>query len=367
MPHIFDQITPVALVDEAVLGRNLRSAASFAAEHGIALRPHIKTHKCPAIARMQLEAGASGITCATVDEAAAFVDAGFTDVFIAYPIVGAGRLDLLKRLCSRARLMVGIDAPEHLALLAALDPAEPLRVRIEIDCGHHRCGLPPGPAVVSLATAVTAAKSLVLDGVFTHAGHVYAATSPEKIRETALAEGAAVIEAARMIREAGIACPQVSIGSTPTWRISGIMPGVTEARPGNYIYHDAIQVGLGVATLGDCAFTVLTTVIAVYADRFVVDAGSKALGLDKGAHGIELLKGYGFMLTEDHRPMPDWVPTRLSEEHGIIPLTADSSRPRIGDRLRIVPNHSCAAANLFASVTITSDTPVIQPLAGRHN
>ncbi|HOY65405.1 MAG TPA: alanine racemase [Candidatus Ozemobacteraceae bacterium] len=362
----FGQVTPVALVDEAVLGRNVRSAASFAAAHGIALRPHIKTHKCPTIARMQLEAGAAGITCATVDESAAFIEAGFHDIFIAYPIVGAGRLDLLKRLCSLARITVGIDAPEHIALLAALDLVAPLRVRIEIDCGHHRCGLPPGPAVVALAAAVSAAKGLVFDGVFTHAGHVYAATNTEKIRETALAEGAAVVEAARIIREAGIPCPQVSIGSTPTWRISGIMPGVTEARPGNYVYHDAIQVGLGVATLGDCAFTVLTTVIAVYADRFVVDAGSKALGLDKGAHGIELLKGYGFVLTEDGTPMPDWVPARLSEEHGIVPLSPESPRPRIGDRLQIIPNHSCAAANLFASVTFASDASTTHSLVGRH-
>jgi len=274
----------------------------------------------------------------------------------------------LKKLCRLATVIVSIDNPGHLSILESIGLPEPLKVRIEIDSGHHRCGLPPGPSVVELARIVSKSAFLALDGVFTHAGHVYASKTPAEIRSVSESEGRAVIDAARMIREAGIRCPNVSVGSTPTWRISALMPGVTEARPGNYVYNDAIQIGLGVARPEDCAFTVLTTVVAVYGDHFVVDAGSKALGLDKGAHGVELLRGYGIFLTADGTLVNEWIITRLSEEHGIVPLEPGTTHPRIGDRFRIIPNHSCASANMYSSIYMMADaeTGAIQPLIGRH-
>lgn len=361
-------VTPVALADKSILERNISDAAEFAGRHGIALRPHIKTHKSPEIARMQTAAGAVGITCATIDEAVGFADAGFRDIFIAYPIVDGARLEILKKLRGSSEVIVSVDSDEHISILEATGIAGKIRVRIEIDSGHHRCGLPPGKPVVDLARRVAASPCLVLDGVFTHAGHVYGAKTPDERLMISEAEGRAVVSAAKMIRDAGIACHNASVGSTPTWRVSGTIPGVTEARPGNYVYNDAIQVGLGVAKPEDCAFTVLTTVVAVYDDRFVVDAGSKAMGLDKGAHGIDLLKGYGILLTPDGKVARDWMLSRLSEEHGIAQIAPAVCSPRIGDTLRIIPNHSCAAANMYSSIYITDDTGgmTAHPLVGRH-
>lgn len=363
-----DLATPAALVDGTILERSVASAARFARQHGIALRPHVKTHKCVEIARMQIAAGAAGITCATVDEAVGFAEAAIRDIFIAYPVVGGPKIEVLKKLCGIAKIIVAADNEEHIVLLesAALDTK--LCVRIEIDSGHHRCGLPPGPDVVRLARRIAASPALTLDGVFTHAGHVYAAQTPGERRLISETEGRSVADAAMMIRDAGIACPNVSVGSTPTWRISGTVPGVTEARPGNYVYNDAIQVGLCVASAEDCAFTVLTTVVGVYGDRFVIDAGSKALGLDKGAHGIDLLKGYGILHATDGTIVREWVLSRLSEEHGIVPLESSFQKPTIGDRLSIIPNHSCAAANLYSAIHYIDPNGGVQPyhVIGRH-
>lgn len=364
-----DLATPVALVDGFILERNVASASRFAHQQGIALRPHVKTHKCAEIARMQLSAGASGITCATIDEAKAFAEAGIRDIFVAYPIVDKAKISLLKDLCGFAKVIVAVDHEDHIARLASAAFDARLSVRIEIDSGHHRCGVPPGSGAVRLAQKIAAAPTLVLDGVFTHAGHVYAATTPGERRLISETEGRSVADAAMMIRDAGIPCPNVSVGSTPTWHISGAVPGVTEARPGNYVYNDAIQVGLGVAASEDCAFAVLATVVGVYDDRFVIDAGSKALGLDKGAHGIELLKGYGILLASDGAIVREWVLSRLSEEHGIVPLEPSSPKPSIGDRLSIIPNHSCAAANLYSRIHYIDPNGVVQPyhVIGRHN
>ncbi|HQG28573.1 MAG TPA: alanine racemase, partial [Candidatus Ozemobacteraceae bacterium] len=158
--------TPVALVDGPILERNVASASRFAQHLGIALRPHVKTHKCAEIARLQMSAGAAGITCATVDEAAAFAEAGIRDIFIAYPIVGEAKIELLKRFCGIAKVVVAADNEEHIVLLESAAPAleSKLFVRIEIDSGHHRCGLPPGPDVVRLARRISASPALVLDG-----------------------------------------------------------------------------------------------------------------------------------------------------------------------------------------------------------
>ncbi len=363
-----DLATPVALVDGFILERNVAAASRFAQRQGIALRPHVKTHKCAEIARMQLSAGAAGITCATIGEAAAFADAGIRDIFIAYPIVGEAKIALLKKLCNIAEVIVAVDREDHITPLEAVSPDARLGVRIEIDSGHHRCGLPPGTGVVRLAQRISASPALLFDGVFTHAGHVYGATTPGERRLISETEGRSIVEAAMMIRDAGIPCPNVSVGSTPTWRISGAVPGVTEARPGNYVYNDAIQVGLGVAAPEDCAFTVLATVVGVYDDRFVIDAGSKALGLDKGAHGIELLKGYGIIRTSDGSIVREWVLSRLSEEHGIVPLEPSFPKPAVGDRLSIIPNHSCAAANLYSKIHYIDPNGVVQPyhIIGRH-
>lgn len=358
--------TPCLLVEISTLQRNLARAATVASEAGVVLRPHIKTHKCPELARRQHEAGATGFTVATLAEAAALLESGFDDIFLAYPVVEAKRcrelFDLLRSgppaaaavappavEPSAARISVVIDHPDQARFLdeAACRAGLTVPVRLEVDCGHHRCGLPPGPALVDLARTIDCLPGLFLEGVFTHAGHAYGATSPEALAAIGRQEGEAVVTAARMLREAGLPAPIVSVGSTPTMAVSPLVPGVTEMRPGNYVFHDAMQVALGVCGWEDCALTVLSTVIGVYSDRVVIDAGSKAVGLDRGAHGLNQLSGFGRFLDR-----PDWVLARLSEEHGVVELPAGPGHVRPGDRVRFVPNHACAAVNLHSVLNV---------------
>jgi D-serine deaminase-like pyridoxal phosphate-dependent protein len=183
--------------------------------------------------------------------------------------------------------------------------------------------------------------SIVLRGIFTHAGHAYGARSPDEVRRIGELEGAAVVETANLLREHGIACPVVSVGSTPTALIAGAVPGVTEMRPGNYVFYDRMQIGLGSATSLDCSLSVLATITSRPAvDRVIIDAGSKTFALDRGAHGLESVQGFG----ED--PVHGLVIDHLSEEHGIIVRADHQSNPVAGERLRLLPNHACTAANL---------------------
>ena len=183
---------------------------------------------------------------------------------------------------------------------------------------------------------------LELRGIFTHAGHAYGAASHEEVRNIGRGEGEVLVETAGLLRARGVPCPVVSVGSTPTAFSAGSVPGVTELRPGNYVFYDRMQVALGSAHLEDCALSVLSTVISRPArDRAVIDAGSKTFALDRGAHGLDALRGYGF----DHSA--GLVVDRLSEEHGILQLTPDEdARVCVGTRLRLVPNHACTVANL---------------------
>ncbi|NLI75651.1 MAG: alanine racemase [Candidatus Riflebacteria bacterium] len=347
--------TPCLLVEEPVLQRNLARAAAVATRAGCLLRPHIKTHKSPELALRQAKAGAAGFTCATIAEAAALFEAGLTDVFLAYPVVGEPAVAAFLELRRRGRLACAVDHADQVLSLAraARDAGLTVPVRLEIDCGHHRCGLPPGPALLELARLVAATPGLALEGVFTHAGHAYGARTPEALAAAGRQEGEAVVAAAALLREkAGLEVAVVSVGSTPTMTVSPFVAGVTEMRPGNYVFHDGIQVQLGVCGWEDAALSVLATVIAVFPDRVVIDAGSKAAGLDKGAHGLSLMPGYGHF--PDH---PEWVLGRLSEEHGVIDLPEphEAGRPvRIGDRVRFVPNHACAVVNLHPALHLVA-------------
>jgi D-serine deaminase-like pyridoxal phosphate-dependent protein len=337
--------TPALLVDLDRLERNVSRMAAFAREHGVDLRPHAKSHKSAAIARRQADAGAVGLTVAKLDEAEAFLDAGFTDLFIANEVVGPRKWERLARLAQRGTVAVGIDDASVAAGIASAARATGATVDllIEIDSGLHRAGLLPGEPALHLAEAIARLDGVQLRGVFTHAGHAYAARSLDEVRRIGELEGASVVETAEVLRRHGIACPVVSVGSTPTARISGAVPGVTEMRPGNYVFYDRMQVGLGSTPASNCALTVLATVTSRPAtDRVIIDAGSKTFALDRGAHGIESVQGFG----ED--VMHGLVIDHLSEEHGIIVRTDGQSDPSVGERLRLLPNHACTTANLAA-------------------
>jgi D-serine deaminase-like pyridoxal phosphate-dependent protein len=336
--------TPSVLVDLDILEANVHRMADFAARHGVKLRPHAKSHKTAGIARRQLAAGAVGLTVAKLDEAEAYLNAGFADLFVANQVIGPLKWRRLAELQAHGTVAVGVDSLEGARGIAeaARDVHTTLPVLIEIDTGLHRAGVPPGDQALDLARQLAALDGLDLRGVFTHAGHAYAATSPQEVQRIGQAEGELLVMTAERLRTHGIACPVVSVGSTPTAMIAGAVPGVTELRPGNYVFYDRMQVGLGSARPADCSLTVLSTVISrPTADRAILDAGSKTFALDRGAHGLETVLGFGqddtLGLVLDH----------LSEEHGFILLdAAQAERVHVGDRLRIWPNHACTTANL---------------------
>lgn len=339
--RIEDLDTPAVLVDLDRLDRNIQEMARFAVRRGIALRPHTKTHKSPAIAQRQLHAGARGITVAKLDEAEAMLDAGIDDIFVAYEIVGRRKVARLLALNRRGRVSCAVDSLAGAEALSrvAVRAGRSLDVLIEVDCGLGRCGVAPGRPAVEFAQAVVGLPGLRMTGIFTHAGHVYAAAGRDEVQAIGQAEGAVMVETAGQMRRAGLDVAVVSIGSTPTARIGGRVPGVTEIRPGNYVFFDRMQVALGAATEEDCALTILSTVISrPKPDRAVLDAGSKVFSSDKGAHGAGGVEGYGQVLGQRA------IVARLSEEHGIVELRG-ADLP-VGDRVRVLPNHACAVVGL---------------------
>jgi D-serine deaminase-like pyridoxal phosphate-dependent protein len=334
--------TPALLVDLDRLEANIDAMAGHARSGDVALRPHFKTHKSVAIARRQLAAGAVGITVATLDEVEALVDGGVdAPILLAFQTVAAPKLDRALRLAARVPLTLAVDGPDGAARLAATARAVGLTVDvwIEIDSGLRRCGVLPADAP-TLARDVASHPELRLSGMFTHAGQSYTARDRPEVAAIAAAEAAAVIDAATATRAIGIPIETVSAGSTPTAGFHDGSSGLTEIRPGTYVFYDSLQVALGSAGVDDCALSVAATVISRPApDRAVVDAGSKTMGLDKGAHSSDLLDDYGTLVGVEG------TLSRLSEEHGILQIPTDS-QVAIGDRIRIIPNHVCTVTNL---------------------
>jgi|SRR5438128_704475 len=339
MRRLHDLETPVVLVDLDVLDRNIARMAESARSRSVRLRPHAKTHKVLEIGRRQVEAGAAGLSVAKTSEAEVFAEAGFDDLFVAYPVVGADKARRLLALAERLRrLAVGVDSVEGAATLAGVfrEANRVLDVMLKVDVGLHRVGVLPERARET-AGRLADLPGLRLRGIFTHAGQGYHEERPEGVTAVARHEGSTMAAVADELRRAGIAVEEVSVGSTPTARAAMAQPGVTECRPGNYVYHDGSQVALGTCAREDCALTVLATVVSVPApDRAVVDAGSKTLSSDplRPRPG-----GYGQIDGRRSRIQ------RLSEEHGVIDVEGGDTF-RVGERVRILPNHACVVSNL---------------------
>jgi D-serine deaminase-like pyridoxal phosphate-dependent protein len=337
-PTLEDLDTPAVVVDLDVMERNVARMAERASAHGVRLRPHAKTHKTAEIARRQMESGAIGLSVAKTAEAEAFAAAGFDDLFVAYPVVGGEKGRRLLALADRCRISAGVDSVEGALTLGSVFAAAArlLDVLLKIDVGLHRVGVPPERAL-EVASRIADVPGLRLRGVFTHAGHAYAAPSIEAVASVGSAEGRILVETAEVLRSAGLPIDIVSAGSTPTAPHVMATRGLTECRPGNYVFHDASQVALGTCRLEDCALTILATVVSVPDPRrAVVDAGSKTLSSDPlwpraGGHGI--------LLGRRSRVQ------RLSEEHGVIDVEEGESF-HVGERVAILPNHACVVANL---------------------
>lgn len=334
--------TPALLVDLDRLDDNISSMAAHARQLGLALRPHFKTHKATGIVRRQLAAGAIGITVAKLDEAEALIAAGIgAPILIAFQIVAAPKLDRAIGLAARGPLILAIDSATGAELLSRTATAAGigLDVWIEIDSGLKRCGVLPADAP-ALARRVAALDGLRLTGMFTHAGQSYGARDEREVEAIAAIETSSVVDAALATRAIGIPIETISAGSTPTARFLDSASGLTELRPGTYVFYDELQVALGTTSADRCALSVATTVVSRPArDRAVIDAGSKTLGLDRGAHSSSPLKEFGRLIDADGALV------RLSEEHGVLDIPADSPIA-IGDRIRVVPNHVCSVSNL---------------------
>ena len=332
--------TPALLIDLDALEANLAEMAAVAGRAGVRLRPHTKTHKSPEIARMQVEAGAAGITCAKLGEAEVMADAGLDDLLIAYPLVGEHKLRRLGELLERARVRVSLDSVEVAEGLGRLGRAlgRDLEVLVEVDTGLHRLGRPPGPPTAELVGLVAGVPGVQVVGLLTHAGHAYRARTPDELRRVAEREVLDLVETAALCRRQGITLAEISVGSTPTARAAASVEGVTEIRPGTYALNDATMVRLGVATQDRVAARVLVTVVARPADeRFVVDAGSKCFTTDNMGAVPDWLLVAG---------RPDLHMDFLSEEHG-VGHRSGAGDLRVGERLQVLPSHACACVNMF--------------------
>lgn len=330
--------TPALVIDLDVVEDNIDRMARVAAVGEFAVRPHAKTHKIPQLADLQRAAGATGLTAATISEAEIFADAGFDDLFIAYPLwLDLDRTDRLRRLADRARIAVGVDSVPAARRLGEANL--PVDVMIEVDSGHHRSGVAPGGAV---GPALAAAEAgLWVRGLFTFPGHAY---HPDARLRAARDEETALAVAADALRAVGLHPTVLSGGSTPSVAYS--RPGtVTELRPGVYVFNDAQQLALGSCTTDQIALAAATTVVsAPTPGRFVLDAGSKVLGADRPAW----TPGFGFL-----PEFPEAVVTSLSEHHAVVAAPPGCPVPRIGETTLIVPNHVCSAVNLADHLVVT--------------
>jgi D-serine deaminase-like pyridoxal phosphate-dependent protein len=336
--------TPEIVIDLDIVERNARRLASALAERGVALRPHVKTHKSTALAQLQLDAGARGITVGNLGEAEVFADAGFDDILIAYPIWAAGpKAHRLRSLAGRAglTLTVGFDSIAGARQLAAAADgvARPLRVILELDPGNGRTGAPPAEA----GAIAEAAQGLGLEvvGVFTHGGHGYrpGAAEPAGADEVrALSEGAAAL------RSLGVENPIVSAGSTPTQLTAAVEP-VNEIRAGTYILGDRQQWAIGAVPGDGVAIAVAATVVsAAVPGQIVIDAGAKTLTKDSTpyAEGFGAIPAY-----------PNAVLERLSDYHGVVRIPDGSPRPAVGEVVAVIPNHVCPVIDTRDSFTVT--------------
>jgi D-serine deaminase-like pyridoxal phosphate-dependent protein len=337
-----DLDTPSLLIDLDVLERNVAEMQQVADAAGVRLRPHTKTHKCPDIARMQLDAGAAGITVAKLGEAEVMVAAGIDDVLVAYPLVGEAKLARLRTLAEHAHMRVTTDSVEVAEGLGRVgrDLGRDVPVLVEVDTGLHRVGRPAGAPTVELVKDLARVRGVEVVGLLTHAGHAYRSTEPEDLRAAAEREGFDLVETAERCAAEGIPLREISVGSTPTARIVAGVAGVTEIRPGTYVFNDVQQMRLGVASEAMCAARVLTTVVAHPTDeRFVLDAGTKAFTSD-GGDGPPF-PGRGVVAGR-----PELVLAFMNEEHAVGHRTG-ADDVRIGDRLEVIPLHVCSTVNMF--------------------
>ncbi|MBT3449793.1 MAG: alanine racemase [Bacteroidetes Order II. Incertae sedis bacterium] len=377
-----DLPTPAVLIEKKRLEKNLSVMQEHAAREGVHLRPHIKTHKSVFIATMQRDLGALGLTVAKLGEAETFVKAGFDDIRVAYALFGEDKYARVAQLMTQARISFCVDTMEGASAASAFFSAQGLEaeVVIETDIGYHRCGvLWNRSESAAFAACVDGMPGLKVVGILTHAGHSYYGPQTEgeslgdSLKRVSDQERDRMLEFAVSLREAGVRAAvtgdlEISIGSTPSLRYFSNTEyqgfKITEIRPGNYVFHDMTQVNLGVQPMDCCSLSVYATVFSRHrnadgSERLFLDAGKKVLTSD-GAYQAE---GFGQILYDSKEmvPMPHAVINALSEEHGWVRIRGGSTL-RVGDRVRVVPNHACVVVSTQKQMVLVDGEDVIQTL-----
>ncbi|MCS7315941.1 MAG: alanine racemase [Bryobacterales bacterium] len=336
--------TPALLVDLDIMERNLRRAAEYARAHDLRLRPHTKTHKVPELARLQLELGAAGLTVAKVGEAEVLLAAEPPDLLVAYPVIGRSKLERLVAIARRTRVTVMLDSLHAARQLsdAAREGHVEVGVLAEMDVGLGRTGVTPGEQLVDFIRGLLRLPHLRYDGIGFYPGHIRSLDNDglEQIEELDRLLDATL----ERLRREGLAPRIVSGGSTPTLYHSHRIRGLTEIRPGTYIFNDRNTWLAGACKLEDCAASILVTVVSTSRPgQVIVDGGSKTFSSDRLTPSPEL--SFGYVLEA-----PGAVFTRMNEEHGYLDVRRAGVELAVGDRLRIIPNHICAAVNLHEKI-----------------
>ncbi len=362
-----DLRTPAVLIEQPRVLDNIDRMQEAADKRGIRMRPHAKTHKSAVVARWQIDRGAIGICCAKLGEAEVFAAEGFTDIRLPYPLNPANAARVVA-LLERTRLSFVVDHPDVARgwSEAMARAGRTVDVLVKVDVGFHRCGIDPDPrSAVPFITTVASLPGLNLKGLLSHAGQAYHASSEADLRSIAEVETQTLQSLALLAREQGVQIDELSAGATPTARYSLQQDWLTEYRAGNYVYFDRTQVGLGAASLSDCALTVLATVVSKpSADRIILDCGSKALAAD-GARGFSPLPGHGAILsavTGASHADDNLLVERLSEEHATVRAISGATPLEPGRRVRLVPNHSCVVSNLVDEAWLTDGDSIVGPM-----
>lgn len=342
--HISQLDTPAVLVDLDILERNLDRMEQYVQSIGVDLRPHIKTHKIPELAHMQVAKGAIGITAAKPGEAVVMAAGGLKDIFIAYPILSPHKADAFLALKDQAKLSISVDSSDAAEVLARSSAAHDydLPILVEIDVGFGRCGVQTAKEALDLALHIEKLPGAHFGGIMFYPGHMM--VSKERQDELLIPANAAIEAAYEAIIKAGLTVERVSGGSSPTAYRSQDFPLVTEIRPGMYPLNDRNLVHGGFATLAECAATVLTTVVSTAVkDRVILDGGSKTFSSDRLLTGSSI--GHGDVLAD-----PEAIFFGVSEEHGHLDVSKSTRQYKLGERLRILPNHICTTVNMHDTI-----------------
>lgn len=344
-----DYGTPCAVIDMDKVERNIARVQAQCDAVGVANRPHIKTHKSPMLAKLQIEGGAKGITCQKIGEAEAMAEAGIGNILISYNLIGEEKMARLAALQAKADMTVAADNPTVIAGLpqAAKQSGRPLSVVVECDTGRKRAGVETPAEAIQLARQIAASEGLRFAGFMLYPTEM-GWDEAQRFYDEALAG----------VRADGLDATIVSTGGSPNLKNLGKLDGATEHRPGTYIYNDRMQVAAGVATWDDCALYIYSTVVSRAApERGILDAGSKTLTTDTGG-----LDGHGLIL--EH---PEARIARFAEEHGFLDLSRSNTRPHVGDVVRIVPNHVCVVVNMMDEVVMVRGDEILGtlPVAAR--